>query len=307
MAGLVRWWAGCLYTLLFGHEDRFILFVCFLVSLQNPHLINLNLSMVNCLIVFMVGHWVCLDVCWLEGMFWPCLVWGRMRCLLAVAVGAQSSDSQVPLRVLLVKAQLWQVLLEHGSDKITPQHAAAGGPTQASKIVSELGERFNYRLWELLVLLLSRFRRVQLCATHETAAHQAPPPWDSPGKNTGVGCHFLLQCMKVKTESEVAQSCPALSDPIDCSYQALPSMGFSRQEYWSGVPLPSPLWELGPFFFLQSLLLLIILSSPTCPPFQQLPIKLLLSFVMMYCICNIDYWNQFNMSSLYWLHIGRNP
>ena len=42
-------------------------------------------------------------------------------------------------------------------------------------------------------------------------------PWDSPGKNTGVGCHFLLQCMKVKSESEVAQSCPILSDPMDCS------------------------------------------------------------------------------------------
>ena len=42
-------------------------------------------------------------------------------------------------------------------------------------------------------------------------------PWDSPGKNTGVGCHFLLQCMKVESESEVAQSCPTLSDPMDCS------------------------------------------------------------------------------------------
>ena len=41
--------------------------------------------------------------------------------------------------------------------------------------------------------------------------------WDSPGKNTGVGCHFLLQCMKVKSESEVAQSCPTLGDPVDCS------------------------------------------------------------------------------------------
>ena len=43
-----------------------------------------------------------------------------------------------------------------------------------------------------------------------------PRPWDSPGKNTGVGCHFLLQCRKVKSESEVAQSCPTLSDPMDC-------------------------------------------------------------------------------------------
>ena len=150
-------------------------------------------------------------------------------------------------------------------------------------------------------------------------------PWDSPGKNTGVGCHFLLQCMKVKSESEVAQLCPTPSNPMDCSppgssihwicqarilewvpiafsvltghesskswklnaytqahtstlthkhthtstlrltwvfcvlmqvcvshsvapnsatpstaaHQAPPSMGFARQEYWSGVPLPS--------------------------------------------------------------------
>ena len=42
-------------------------------------------------------------------------------------------------------------------------------------------------------------------------------PWDSPGKNTGVGCHFLRQCMKVKSESEVAQSCPTLYDPMECS------------------------------------------------------------------------------------------
>ena len=49
------------------------------------------------------------------------------------------------------------------------------------------------------------------------AAHQAPHPWDSPGKNTGVGCHFLLQCLQMKSESEVAQSCPTLHDPMDCS------------------------------------------------------------------------------------------
>ena len=65
-------------------------------------------------------------------------------------------------------------------------------------------------------------------------------PWDSPGKNTGVGCHFLLQCMKVKSESEVAQLCPTPSDPRDCSLPGSSVHGFSRQEYWSGVPLPSP-------------------------------------------------------------------
>ena len=69
----------------------------------------------------------------------------------------------------------------------------------------------------LLLLLLSHFSRVQFRATPQTAAHQAPCPWDSPGKNTGVGCHFLLQCMKVKSQSEVAQSCPTLRDPMDCS------------------------------------------------------------------------------------------
>ena len=44
-----------------------------------------------------------------------------------------------------------------------------------------------------------------------------PHPWDSPGKSTGVGCHFLLQCIKVKSESEVTQSCLTLRDPMDCS------------------------------------------------------------------------------------------
>ena len=52
---------------------------------------------------------------------------------------------------------------------------------------------------------------------HRWQPTRLPHPWDSPGKNTGVGCHFLLQCMKVKSESEVAQSCPTLSDPMDCS------------------------------------------------------------------------------------------
>ena len=73
-----------------------------------------------------------------------------------------------------------------------------------------------------------------------------PRPWDSPGKNTGVGCHFLLQCMKVKSESEVAQSCPTRATPWTADYQAPPSMGFSRQKYWSGVPLPSPAGRAGP-------------------------------------------------------------
>ena len=75
---------------------------------------------------------------------------------------------------------------------------------------------------------------------HRRQPTRLPRPWDSPGKNTGVGCHFLLQYMKVKSESEVAQSCPTLSTSWSAAYQAPLSVGFSRQKYWSGVPLPSP-------------------------------------------------------------------
>ena len=67
-------------------------------------------------------------------------------------------------------------------------------------------------LLPLLLLLLSHFSHVRLCATP-----RLPRPWDSPGKNTGVGCHFLLQRMKVKSENEVAQSSLTLSDTKDCS------------------------------------------------------------------------------------------
>src|SRR5574340_331024 len=52
---------------------------------------------------------------------------------------------------------------------------------------------------------------------HRWQPTRLPRPWDSPNKNTGVGCHFLLQNMKVKSENEVAQSCPTLCDPMDCS------------------------------------------------------------------------------------------
>ena len=61
-------------------------------------------------------------------------------------------------------------------------------------------------------------KSLQSCPTlYDPIDGRLPHPWDSPGKNTGVGCHFLLQFMKVKSESEVAQSCPILRDPMDCS------------------------------------------------------------------------------------------
>ena len=73
--------------------------------------------------------------------------------------------------------------------------------------------------------------------THRRQPTRLCCPWDSPSKSTGVGCHCLLQCMKVKSLSRVQ----LLATPWTTAYQAPPSMGFSKQEYWSGVPLPSPI------------------------------------------------------------------
>ena len=80
-----------------------------------------------------------------------------------------------------------------------------------------------------------------------------PRPWDSLGKNTGVGCHLLLQYVNVKSESEVAQSCLTLATPWTAAYQAPPSMGFSRQKYWSGVPSPSPIIKIEESFYLSQI------------------------------------------------------
>ena len=66
-----------------------------------------------------------------------------------------------------------------------------------------------------------------------------PCPWDSPGKNSGVGCHFLLQCMRVKSESEVAQLCPTRSDPVDCSPPGSSVHGIFQARVLEWVPLPS--------------------------------------------------------------------
>ena len=71
---------------------------------------------------------------------------------------------------------------------------------------------------------------------HRRQPTRLPHPWDSPGKNTGVGCHFLLQCVKVRSLSHAR----LLAIPRTAAQQAAPSMGFSRQEYWSGVPLLTP-------------------------------------------------------------------
>src|SRR5574337_1068213 len=75
----------------------------------------------------------------------------------------------------------------------------------------------------------------------------SPRPWDSPGKNTGVGCHFLLQCMKVKSESEVTQSCPTLCDPMDCSLPGSSAHGIfqARVLEWGAIAFSGKtVWQL---------------------------------------------------------------
>ena len=78
---------------------------------------------------------------------------------------------------------------------------------------------------------------------HRRQPSRLPHPWDPPGKNNGVGCHFLLQCMKVKSESEVAQSCPTLRDPMDCSPPVSSVHGIfqARILEWGAIAFSGPL------------------------------------------------------------------
>ena len=115
----------------------------------------------------------------------------------------QNTNRQMYIALFLPRREVW------GFISITEQPAVP-----AIWGVSTMGRPVSHRLSEALLLLLSRFSRVRLCTTPQTAV---PRPWDSPGKNTGVGCHFRLHCMKVNCESEVAQLCPTLSDPVDCN------------------------------------------------------------------------------------------
>ena len=82
---------------------------------------------------------------------------------------------------------------------------------------------------------------------HRRQATRLPGPWDSPGKNTGVGCHFLVQCMKVKSESEVAQLYPTFSDPMDSSIHGIFQ---ARVLEWGAIAFSTirPEWSLNEGF-----------------------------------------------------------
>ena len=80
---------------------------------------------------------------------------------------------------------------------------------------------------------------------HRRQPTRFPRPWDSPGKNTGVGCHFLLQCMKVKSESEVPQLCPTLSDPMDYSLpgSSIHEIFQARVLEWGAIAFSHTRWN----------------------------------------------------------------
>ena len=96
-----------------------------------------------------------------------------------------------------------------------------------------------------------------------------PRPWDSPSENTGVGCHFFLQCMKVKSESEVALSCPTLSNPMDCSLPGSSVHGI----------LQARVLEWGAIAFSFDLL---IVSK-----WQQLQVRQIGHYIGFVCVCSV--------------------
>ena len=121
----------------------------------------------------------------------------------------------------------------------------------------------------------------QSCLTLCDPIDSSPPgsrPWDSPGKNTGVGCHFLLQCMKVKSESEVVQLCPTLCDPVDCSLPGSPVHGISQTRVleWVAIAFSNHgVWHILQFSSVaqlcQTLCDPVNHSMPGLPVHHQLP------------------------------------
>ena len=130
------------------------------------------------------------------------------------------------LIVKMYKNTVWEEILEKGMTCLKYKSFAAGASLEPDQVVH---------------LLLLLYKSVQLCANSVRPRRRQPTrltrPWDSPGKNTGVGCHFLLQCIKVKSESEVAQLCLTLSDPMDCSLPGSSAHGIfqARVLEWSAI------------------------------------------------------------------------
>ena len=133
---------------------------------------------------------------------------------------------------------------------------------------------------------------------HRWQPTRLPRPWDSPGKNTGVGCHFLLQCIKVKSESEVAQLCPTLSEPMDCSP---PGSSLSRD-------FPGESAGVGCHCLLQ---LYILVQGKSCRYHLLFNLILFLMLLNNFLGLNLNLWNhkllygQSHVGQIWhiWIHI----
>ena len=135
-----------------------------------------------------------------------------------------------------------------------------------------------------------------------------PRPWDSPGKNTGVGCHFLLQCVKVKSEREVAQSCPTLCDPMDYSLPGSSIHGIFQARVLEWVP-----WEIQLIFLCETwqshwilwkaLLCTRVQScSSLCNPVDCSPSASSVHFMLMDFLCKRLYHLEIMMVSFLLFH-----
>ena len=108
---------------------------------------------------------------------------------------------------------------------------------------------------------------------HRRQPTRLPCPWDSPGKNTGAGCHFLLQCMKVKSERAVAQSCPTLSDPMDYSLQGSSIHGIfqARVLEWDAMQCDPNSLHIHVFKCLCACMLILFSCVTLCDPMDCSP------------------------------------
>ena len=141
---------------------------------------------------------------------------------------------QAPLSMGFSRQEYWS-----GLPCPPPGDLSDPGIKPTSLVSSALGGE----LFTISATAAAAAKSLQSCRTLCDPIDSSPPgsrPWDSPGKNTGVGCHFLLQCMKVKGESEVAQSCLTLRDPMDCSLPGPSIHGIfqARVLEWGAMPSP---------------------------------------------------------------------
>ena len=139
---------------------------------------------------------------------------------------------------------------------------------------------------------------------HRQQPTRLPRPWDSPGKNTGLGCHFLLQCMKVKRESEVAQSCLTLCDPMGCSLPGSSVHGIfqARVLEWGAIAFSL-------LFYCQSPTYILLLKSNFFPLWG--PVWFSLWFWYILCTCTpamgvtmFTHWAAPTSEKNYWHIVG---